>query len=606
MNCSDYLSKQLVKNGISQVFSVTGGGSMFLNQALDNNKKIKVNYFHHEQSAAIAAEGYWKASKKIAALVVTTGPGGVNALTGTYGSFVDSIPVLIISGQVRTSTNLRLQKLPLRQLGDQELNTISVVKNFTKYCAMPKNFQEFKIICNKAFKIVKEQKFAPVWIDIPIDIQSETVVRKNQQNIKSLDEVYNPNFIYNNKLDSKKVINKKTKLLIDKLKKSKKPLILMGTGARSSETYNKIIKIANSLSIPICSGWNAHDLIPYNNRSYAGKPGTVGDRPGNFAVYNCDLLLILGCRLNIRQISYNWSSFAPNAYKIMVDIDKAELFKKTLKNNINIHADLASFIKVFNILSKKIPTNTYHHKFLGFCKKVLRRYPEPIKSNTNNKSLINPYKFFEIFFKKLKKNDIVILGNGSACVMGFQSYKAKSNQIVFTNSGCAAMGYDLPAAIGASISRKKIVYCITGDGSIMLNLQELSLISFKRIPIKLFILNNGGYHSIIQTQKNFFRNKTFGTSNTDGLGFPNFRKIANSFEIKYSAIKKPIDLKKNSFFNNIKSNEPVIFEIFIDKKQNFEPKLISWKDKNGNLHTPKLHEMSPLLSEKEFRLNINK
>ena len=604
MNCSEYLAKLLIEKNISQVFSVTGGGSMFLNQALDSNKNIKVDYFHHEQSAAIAAEGYWRASKKIAALVVTTGPGSVNALTGTYGSFVDSIPVLIISGQVRTSTNLRLQNLPLRQLGDQELNTISVVKNFTKYCAMPRSAHEFKLIFTKAFKIISEPRFGPVWVDIPIDVQSENVDDKPLRSYKSLNEIHNPNFIYNKKLDNKTVIYKKMKLLINKLKNSKKPLILLGTGVRSSGINSEILKIAKLLSIPVCTGWNAHDLLPYNHSCYVGKPGTVGDRPGNFAVYNCDFLLVLGCRLNIRQVSYNWNSFALNAYRIMVDIDKTELLKKTLKNNLNIHTDLAQFTKIFKALTKKITLNNNHLKFLSFCKKIIKRYPEPVINIKNTKSFINPYKFFEIFFKIIKNKDIVVLGNGSACVMGFQSYKAKKNQIIFTNSGCAAMGYDLPAAIGASISSKKIVYCITGDGSIMLNLQELAFISFKKIPIKIFILNNGGYHSIKQTQKNFFKKKTFGTSNNDGLRFPNFEKIAKGFNIKYNKIKNLSDMKKKSFYPHNKDTNPEIFEVFLDKKQNFEPKLISWRDKNGKFHTPKLHEMSPLLSKEELKLNI--
>jgi acetolactate synthase-1/2/3 large subunit len=604
MNCSEYLAKLLIKKNILQVFSVTGGGSMFLNEALDKNKKIKVDYFHHEQSAAIAAEGYWRASKKIAAVVVTTGPGCVNTLTGVYGSFVDSIPMLIISGQVRTSTNLRLQKLPLRQLGDQELNTISVVKNFVKYCAMPTDAHQFKLICSKAFKVISEPRFAPVWIDVPIDVQSSNINSKPFSNSKFIDEVYNSNFNYNQKIDNKKLLYKKTKILVNKLENSKKPLILLGTGSRSSGIYDELLKVAKKLSIPICTGWNAHDMVPYNHSCYVGKPGTVGDRPGNFAIYNCDFLLILGCRLNIRQISYNWNSFASRAYKVMVDIDKAELIKKTLKNQLNIHTDLSEFIKIFKVLTKKMILNINHLKFLRFCKKIIRRYPEPVVNIKNTKSFINPYKFFEIFFKKIKNKDIVVVGNGSACVMGFQAYKAKKNQIVFTNSGCAAMGYDIPAAIGANIASKKPVYCITGDGSIMLNLQELALISFKKIPIKIFILNNGGYHSIKQTQKNFFKRKTFGTSKNDGLGFPDFEKIASGFNIKYNKINNLEDMKKSTFYFGVKNTKPEIFEVFVDKKQNFEPKLISWRDKSGKFHTPNLHEMSPLLSRDELNLNI--
>ena len=605
MNCSEYLSKYLIKNNIKDVFSVTGGGSMFLNKAFHDNKKLKVTYFHHEQAAAFAAEGYWRSSGKIAAVCLTTGPGALNAITGIFGSYVDSVPILVISGQSKIDTNINFQKKFLRQLGDQEANISKIVSPFVKYISCPNSVKAFKKSIYKSFEILNTHRYGPVWLDVPIDIQSKNILDQSNPKYQSIEYINKNNRSSVFKANNKK-IDKQISVLVSKIFKSKRPLILLGTGVKSSNLKNEILKISSKFNFPVVTGWNAHDLVPYEHKNYSGKPGTVGDRPGNFAVYNSDFILILGCRLNIRQISYNWNSFAPNAYQAMVDIDSSEMEKKTLNLDLKIHTDLESFIKIFK---KKIRTkkkNKAHNSFLTFCKSLVIKYSYPVESISNKNKLINPYKFFYEFSKKLSENELVVLGNGSACVIGFQSIRPKKNQKIFTNSGSAPMGYDISASIGASISQKnqKKINCITGDGSIMLNLQELATIKYLKTPIKIFILNNGGYLSIQQTQKNFFKKDSFGTGNKDGLGFPDFEKVSKSFEIDYFKIKTIKDLKKYLTGKDYMSKSPSIIEIFVDQKQSFEPKLISWKDSSGALHTPMLHEMSPLISDTEMKLNI--
>ncbi len=607
MNCSEYLSKFLIENNIKDIFSVTGGGSMFLNKAFHDNKKLKVTYFHHEQAAAFAAEGYWRSSGKIAAVCLTTGPGALNAITGIFGSFVDSVPIFVISGQVKTNTNLNFQKKNLRQLGDQEADVFRIVSPFVKYVSSPNSVKTFKNSLHKSIQILKTPRYGPVWIDVPIDIQSMSVLNKSSNNLKVIEH-----FHKNNKLcdvsKNKQLIYKQTSILVNKIFNSKRPLFFVGTGVKVSNLGEEILKICKKFDFPVVTGWNAHDLVPYLNNNYAGKPGSVGDRPGNFATYNSDMIVILGCRLNIRQISYNWTSFAPKSFKAMVDIDKSELEKKTLKINLKIHADLNDFIK---ILKKKVSKKKkkYEHKFfLNFCKSVVKRYSYPVNISKKQTKFINPYKFFYDFGDKIRNKDIVIFGNGSACVIGFQSIRPKQNQNLFTNSGSAPMGYDISAAIGASIAHrnKKTIYCITGDGSIMLNLQELATIKYLKIPLKIFLINNGAYLSIHQTQKNFFKKNSFGTGKKDGLGFPDFKNISKSFDLDYIKISSQKELSKYLSSKNFISKKTSLIEIFVDRSQSFEPKLISWKDNTGKLHTPMLHQMSPLLPESEMKLNILK
>ena len=445
MKLSDYVAEFLTKNGITDVFTVTGGGAMHLNDSLGHKEGLKCTYNHHEQACAIAAEGYARLTNKIAAVCVTTGPGGTNALTGVVGGYLDSIPMLIISGQVKRETMISASKVPLRQLGDQEFNIVDCVKTMTKYAEVVYEPEKIRYCLEKALYLANNGRKGPCWIDIPLDVQASIIepdklegleLGKEDEESRIYDERYS--------LD-----------IINKISEAKRPAILVGTGIRLSESRDEFIKMAEKLQIPVLTAWNAHDVIWDNHELFCGRPSTVGTRGGNFVVQNCDLLLVLGCRLNIRQIGYNYKTFAKDAYKIIVDIDKNELQKPTISPDLAINADVKDVINSINKLEYN-PNNIEHKKWLKWCKEINKKYPVVLEEYYGKEEPINPYVFIKELSHELKDNDNIVCGNGSACVITFQGFELKENQRLFTNSGCASMGYGLPAAVrmcGCKISR---------------------------------------------------------------------------------------------------------------------------------------------------------
>lgn len=611
---ADYIAQRSVEFGARHTFLVTGGGAMHLNDALTRHKSLTPVFFHHEQSAAMAAESYYRLTNRVVVLNVTTGPGGINALNGVYGAYMDSLALLVVSGQVKNETYLKNYKIKLRQLGDQEVDIVSMAQPITKYAVTLKKPEEIKEILDKAFYFLSNGRPGPVWVDVPIDIQGSLIDPSKLKGFNGdIKRLVNDSAVSDNtklELITKSNLNDKTfHIIFEQLKKSKRPVILAGTGVSISKMNKQFIELAKKLKIPVVTGWNAHDLISNKNYCYAGKPGTVGDRPGNFTVQNSDLLIVLGCRLNIRQISYNWKSFAPKAYKIMIDLDQAELDKPTLIIDCKIKADLKIFIPLF---LKKIKDLNYvstkeHNKYLKWCKERVIKYPVvlPEYKNKNNKK-INPYSFIEDLFKLLNKDDVVITGNGSACVITFQAAKIKQGQRLYTNSGSASMGYDLPASIGAAIAMngKKRVICLAGDGSLMMNLQELQTMQGYNLPVKVFVLNNDGYVSIKQTQEAYFSDNVAGVGPKSGVTMPDFTALGNTLNIPSIKITKSSQLSSTTFKKMLNNDKPGIFEIVIDPSQGFSPKLTSRKLSDGTMVSPSLHDMSPFLDEDELAKNI--
>jgi acetolactate synthase-1/2/3 large subunit len=610
---ADYIAQRSVQVGAKHVFLVTGGGAMHLNDALTRHKLLTPVFFHHEQSAAMAAESYFRLINRVAVLNVTTGPGGINALNGVYGAYMDSLSMLVVSGQVKNETYLKNYHIKLRQLGDQEVDIVSMAQPITKYAVTVRKPEEIREIMDKAIYFLSNGRPGPVWIDVPIDIQGSLIdpnkLKGFDGNIKKL---INDSAVSDNtklELSTKSNLNEKAlNVIIEQLRKSKRPVILAGTGVSISKMNKQFLQLIKKLKLPVVTGWNAHDLVSNENKYYAGKPGTVGDRPGNFAVQNSDLLIVLGCRLNIRQISYNWKEFAPKAFKIMVDLDQAELDKPTLQINQKIKADLKFFIPLF---IKKIKELNYvstkeHDKYLKWCKEKVFKYPVVLPEYTNKKNKkINPYVFIDDLFNLLNKDDVVITGNGSACVMTFQAAKIKQGQRLYTNSGSASMGYDLPASIGAAIAMKgKRVICLAGDGSLMMNLQELQTMKGYNLPIKVFILNNDGYVSIKQTQEAYFSDNVNGVGPKSGVTMPDFTKLGKALNISSIRITKLSELSSTNFLKMFNNDESGIFEIVIDPNQGFAPKLTSRKLDDGTMVSPSLHDMSPFLDEDELAKNI--
>lgn len=590
---SDYISDFLVKNGIKDVFMITGGGAMHLNDSLGHNRGLACTFHHHEQACAIAAESYMRMSGKLPALCVTSGPGGTNALTGVLGAWLDSIPMFILSGQVKRETTITAcPEIPLRQLGDQEFNITECVAPMTKYAKFLDDPNEVSYHLEKALYLCKEGRGGPVWLDVPLDIQASKVDTAAMKHFEP-DEIGKSYPIYDESISKK---------IIDKIKTAKRPVILAGTGIRLGGAHAEFIKLIERLNIPVVTAWNAHDAIWNDHPLYCGRPGTIGDRGGNFVVQNSDLLISLGCRLNVRQISYSYKEFAKNAYKIVVDIDKAELQKPTITPDLPVHADVKDVIQ--SLLKSGFHNEMDVYKeWLTWCKETEAKYPVTLPEYYEVEEPVNPYVFMKELFLKLDEKDSIITGNGSACVVSFQAAILKKGQRLYTNSGCATMGYGVPAAIGGSIAANgKRIICLDGDGSFQMNIQELQTIVLHQYNIKIFYLNNDGYHSMRQTQSNLFKGDLVGVSETNGVSFPDMSKIAPAYGISYFCIKK-IDEIRSIVTKVLAETGPVICEVYLDKRQFFEPKLSSKVLPDGRIVSPEIDDLYPFLDREEYRKN---
>jgi acetolactate synthase I/II/III large subunit len=608
---ADYIAQRCVEAGAKHVFLVTGGGAMHLNDAFGRNKSLEPVCFHHEQAAAIAAESYYRLTNRLAVLNVTTGPGGINALNGVYGAYVDSLGMLVISGQVKRETYLRNYPIPLRQLGDQEVDIVSMARPVVKYATVLQDPQLVKLVMDKAIFLANYGRPGPVWVDVPIDVQAALIDPNTLISFDgNLSNLINDIDVSENTkqelgLIETKEFEKEIQEIIDHLKSAKRPVIFAGNGVRISGMLQEFFKLIDILKIPVVTGWNAHDILTNDNPYFAGRPGTVGDRAGNFTVQNADFVLVLGCRLNIRQVSYNWKSFASHAWKAMVDIDQAELVKPTLSINLKIQATLQKFIPQLLDGLKNYEVNNEHQKYLVWCKKRVLKYPTVLPEYKLELEKINPYVFIEELFQKLNNDDVVVAGNGSACVIGFQAANLKFGQRLFTNSGNASMGYDLPAAIGACIaSGKKRIICLAGDGSLMMNIQELQTLVGYKLPVKVIILNNEGYHSIRQTQEAYFSDSLIGIGPDTGVSIPDFVDVGNAFKLPSKRADQLSQVQNSLTWLLDGIQGPAILEVMLDIKQTFSPKLASRKLPDGTMVSPSLEDMAPFLPRDEFEQNI--
>ena len=423
-------------------------------------------------------------------------------------------------------------------------------------------------------------------MDIPLDIQAATVETDMLAGYEEQEKEYPPLFEI-----------EKAEAIIRKICEAKRPVILAGTGIRLSGSHDIFKKLIEKLQIPVLTAWNAHDVLEDEHPLFCGRPGTVGTRGGNFVIQKADLLLVLGCRLNIRQIGYNYKEFAKSAYKIVVDIDEAELRKPTIKPDLPVYADVKDVMSA--ILQNAIEDNSYKHKeWLNWCRRVNEKYPVVLERYYHDVK-INPYVFIKEFSKFLNNRDVVVCGNGSACVITFQAICIQKGQRVFTNSGCAAMGYGFPASVGCCVARKgERIICIDGDGSFQMNIQELQTVVQNNLDLKIIILNNNGYHSIRQTQTNLFHSSLVGVCKESGISFPNMEKIADAYGLDYSAIHALEDLEKIPQF--LERKGPGICEVFVNENQNFEPKISSKVLEDGTIVSPEIDDMFPFLPRDEY------
>lgn len=603
MRLADYVMSFLAGRGVDHVFLVTGGGAMHLNDAIGREKRWKWICNHHEQACAIAAESYARLSNKIALVNVTTGPGGVNALNGVYGGFVDSIPMFIVSGQVKRETLAANTGLPLRQLGDQEVDIVAMASIVAKYAVCVQDPSSIRYHLEKAWHLATAGRPGPVWLDIPIDVQSAAIDPDGLEGFDPAKEPGGGHLPAEAGWLTGEPIAAEAAYFLDRLTTAERPVMMAGAGVRLAGARDALLRIADKLGVPLVSGWNAYDLVPNDHPSYAGRPGTVGDRQGNFTVQNADLLLVLGSRLNIRQISYNWPSFARAAHKIMVDIDKAELEKPTLSIDRPVHGDVFEFLAEVERQAADRVADEKHVEWRRWCAERAARYPVVLPSYADTTSPINPYAYIRDLFEMFDEDEVIVTGDGTACVVPFQAGRIKSGTRLYTNSGCASMGYDLPAAIGAYFAAGRRVICFAGDGSIMMNLQELQTIASNRIPLKIFVLNNRGYHSIRQTQNNYFAGNEIGVGESSGVDFPDYVRLAEVFGIPARRCSDMSELADTARFA-LDTDGPTLVEVMLDPGQDFSPKLASRVLPDGRMASPALEDMAPFLSREELAENM--
>ncbi len=648
MRVADYIIAQLPGLGVDRVFAITGGGAMHLDDALRSNPDVDVLFNHHEQACAIAAEGYARTKRTLGVAIVTSGPGGTNCITGVLGMWHDSIPGLFLSGQVRFDTTVASTGLPLRQLGDQEGDIIRIVAPITKYAAMINDPQEVRYQFEKAVFLARAGRPGPVWLDVPLNVQSAQVDPEllrgfdphelddlpdhvvspiRGREVSVITGVSAPGEILPESgiwlpattppqdrgalagIFDRTLATEQAKSMLAKLRTSKRPVILAGSALRGAGALDDFRCLIETLNVPVATAWNALDAMWQDHPLFVGRPGSIGDRAGNFAVQNADLLIVLGCRLNIRQIGYEFAAFARAAELVVVDIDAAELAKPTITPNLAIHADVGWFVRTLRELVDDEPPQPPRVDWLSWCADRRARYPVVLPEYRQRETPINPYVFVDELSDHLEADDVVVLANGSACVTALQALRLKKGQQVIVNSGTAGMGYDLPTSIGAACARistggsNRRVICLAGDGSIQMNVQELETIVHHQLPIKIFVFNNAGYLSMRQTQDNLFAGNRFGESPGSGLGLPDMVALARAYGILASRV-DDLSGMPAAIDEMLASGGPALLDVVMDPEQTFSPKVIAEKLPDGRLISKPLEDMFPWLDRAELLENM--
>lgn len=588
---SDYIADFLVKKGISQVFTVVGGGAMYLNDSFGHHSKLQCLYNHHEQACAIAAEAYARVNNEIAVVCVTSGPGAINALNGVAGGYMDSIPMLVISGQTKSTLTVKASGLKLRTLGNQEFNIMSAIGEMTKYGEMVMEPEKIRYVLEKAYYLATTGRPGPCWIDIPLDIQGamvETCELKGYEPEEIIGET------------GKNIVRR----VMERIKRAERPVIYAGNGIRLSGGYHVFKELVEKLQVPVVTCWNSIDLIENDNELFAGRGGTMGDRAGNFAVQNSDLVLAIGTRLNIYQVGYQVETWAREAYTIVVDIDPEELKKPTVRIDFPICADAKVFMEEL-LQENSIGEIERRDQWIGRCNLWKKKYPVYNPGREFAEECVDVYRFIYELSSSLEPDEITVVANGSASVVGSQTYVINHNQRFLMNCGLSSMGYDLPAAIGACMAngRKRII-CIAGDGSVQMNLQELQTIVTNKLPIVIFVINNQGYHQIRLTQNNIFKSELVGVGpESKDLGFPDFEKIAFAYGIPYYSCRDNKGI--SGTIGQVLGEEGcVLCEVFVSTKQLYEPKSATKRLEDGTLISPPLEDMAPFLTKEELRENM--
>lgn len=581
---ADIVVETLVEKGITDCFLVVGGGAMHLDNALALNDNIHKYCNHHEQACTMAAEAYARVSGKIAAACVTSGPGATNAITGVMGAWQDSLPLIVISGQVRYQISTMATDLPLRYRGIQEFDIAPTVKNMTKYSVMVTEPLMIKAEIEKAIDIAMEGRRGPVWVDVPLDIQSAIVETEDL-------------YTYNKESKVNIVEEEKIEKIFECLKSAKRPCVLGGTGVVSANVQKEFTTFIEKLGIPVIGGGWCTDMLHTDHPLYYGLSGDIGPRTGNFIVQNADVILVLGNSLSFRQTGYAQDKFAMNAKILWVDADKNENLKPGMRAEIFVNMDLKSFFEYCSTHDFEIDVDT---KWLEYCNMLKNRFT-PYESiiDIDDNARVNSYYFWKVLDKFAPENQIIAMGNSRGNAAKIQIGVKKKGQRAITNYLCGSMGYELPAAVGCAVASGSEVLCITGDGSIMMNIQEMQTITQNNLPVKVVVFSNEGYEAIRQTCKNFFGGTYLGCTKESGISFPNFEQLAKAFDFKYDVCNTngEVEKKLESLFS---TNERVFLEVKQQIDNPLIPKVMSRMRDDGSFETPALHDMAPFLSKEEL------
>lgn len=584
MKVSDYVMDFLANLNIDTVFCVTGGGAMHLNNSLGQSEKLKGVFMLHEQGASIAAEAYARIHEGYGACLVTSGPGATNAVTGCVGSYIDSIPVIYISGQAKRADLVGDQKI--RQFGIQEVDIISIVKSYTKYAVQIDSPEKIKYELEKAAFLATDGRPGPVWIDIPLDIQASDV---NLHSIESFIPEKKDYFVKTSDID----------LTIEAINKANKPVIVLGHGIRLSHSVDKARELIEYLGFPVLTSWNGVDLIESNHPLYYGRPGAVGQRPANLIEQGADLVITIGTRLNILSTGYNYDSFLSRTFHIMVDIDENEMNKKSVNPDLKVVADAGSFINALLKRKDEINKNDIS-KWINHCDELLMKYPIFTDDIKASYSLVSTYDLVKEVSNHMTGEDIYqFTSSGTSVDIAMKVFEIKKGQRAFLSSGLASMGYDIPSSIGSCVaSGGKRTVCITGDGSIAMNIQELEVIKRLNLPIKLFVTDNSGYSMIYQSQTGNFGRLT-GCTADDGLTLPDMGKVAKAFGIKSFIIDSP-DKLESVVKDTLDYEGPSLCVVKTDITQKILPKQVNYMKEDGQMVSRPIEDMGPLLERKEL------
>ncbi len=595
MRVSDYIIEFFENQGVEHVFTVSGGGSIFLCDALAMAKKMKYVACHHEQAASMATEAYARVRNGLGVTLVTSGPGGTNTVTGVAGSWLDHVPHVTISGQTFLAQTITTHP-GLRTLGVQEINIVDIVRPITKYAVMVQDAQEIKYHLEKAVYLATHGRPGPTWLDIPANIQNAQIDPATLKGF-SPDEYKVP-------VDPE--LKAKVAQIVKLLKSANRPLVHLGQGVRLAGAEKEFSMLVETLRLPFMTARNANDMVASDHELYIGRPGTFAQRGANFAVQTSDVYLAIGTRLSLAQTGYNAKDYARHAKVIMVDIDQAELDKDTVSLHLKIQADAKLFLEELNrqLMQEKLDPRQWA-TWLTQCQQWKHKYPVVLPEYREQVGSVNSYHFIDVLSDVLTPDDVVVTDMGFAFQNTHQAFRIKKGQRVFTNCGLASMGWGLPAAVGACFGNgKKRTVCLAGEGGLLMTIQELATIMHHRLPVKLFVFNNGGYLTIKQTQELGFEGRLMGSNEDSGISFPDFMKLAEAHHFKAIRLESHQNLKQQ--IETVMNHDgPVLCELMMDSNQLQAPKAINRRNADGTMKQTPLEDSYPFLDPKEIEENLS-